>query len=136
MGVTAENLARKSAIPRERQQELAVESHARAAAAQQAGKLAAEIVPIGEGDARVTSDGCIRPGTTQAILAELKPAFAADGTVTAGTSSPLTDGAAATLVTSEDYARAHGLKPLARIRPVAVTGAPPQTARIGPVRPR
>src|SRR5438132_8491706 len=58
MGVTAENLARKYAIPRQRQEELAVESHARAAAAQQAGKLTAEIVPIGEGDARVTSDGC------------------------------------------------------------------------------
>jgi acetyl-CoA acyltransferase len=133
MGVTAENLARKYAIPRERQQELAVESHARAAAAQQAGKLAAEIVPIGEGDARVTSDGCIRPGTTQAILAELKPAFAADGTVTAGTSSPLTDGAAATLVTSEDYAKAHGLKPLARIRAVAVSGCAPEIMGIGPV---
>jgi acetyl-CoA acyltransferase len=133
MGVTAENLARKYAIPRERQEELAVESHARAAAAQQAGKLTAEIVPIGEGDTRVTSDGCIRPGTTPAILAELKPAFAADGTVTAGTSSPLTDGAAATLVTSEDYAKAHGLKPLARIRAVAVAGCAPEIMGIGPV---
>ena len=133
MGVTAENLARKYAIPRQRQEELAVESHARAAAAQQAGKLTAEIVPIGEGDARVTSDGCIRPGTTPAILAELKPAFAADGTVTAGTSSPLTDGAAATLVTSEDYAKAHGLKPLARIRAVAVAGCAPEIMGIGPV---
>jgi len=133
MGVTAENLARKYAIPRERQEELAVESHARAAAAQQAGKLTAEIVPIGEGEARVTSDGCIRPGTTAAILAELKPAFAADGTVTAGTSSPLTDGAAATLVTSEDYAKAHGLKPLARIRAVAVSGCAPEIMGIGPV---
>jgi acetyl-CoA acyltransferase len=133
MGVTAENLARKYSIPRERQEELAVESHARAAAAQQAGKLSAEIVPIGEGDDRVTSDGCIRPGTTPAILAELKPAFAADGTVTAGTSSPLTDGAAATLVTSEDYAKAHGLKPLARIRAVAVAGCAPEIMGIGPV---
>jgi acetyl-CoA acyltransferase len=133
MGVTAENLARKYAISRERQQELAVTSHARAAAAQAAGKLSAEIVPIAHGDATIASDGCIRPGTTQPILSELKPAFAADGTVTAGTSSPLTDGAAATLVVAEDYAKAHGLTALARIRSVAVSGCAPEIMGIGPV---
>ncbi len=133
MGATAENLARKYGISREAQQELAVTSHARAAAAREAGKFTDEIVPVGEGNERVAEDGCIRPGTTQAALADLKPAFDANGTVTAGTSSPLTDGAAATLVTSEDYARANGLKPLARIRSIAVSGCAPEIMGIGPV---
>src|SRR5690606_14882656 len=69
----------------------------------------------------------------QAALAALKPAFDEHGTVTAGTSSPLTDGAAATLVCSEDYAKAHGLKPLARIRSIAVAGCAPEIMGMGPV---
>ena len=133
MGTTAENLARRYQISREAQQELAIVSHARAAAARDAGRFDAEIVPIVAGNQAVTSDGCIRPGTTQAVLSDLKPAFDANGTVTAGTSSPLTDGAAATLVTSEDFARAHGLKALARIRSVAVSGCAPEVMGIGPV---
>jgi acetyl-CoA acyltransferase len=133
MGETAENLAHKYKIPRERQEKLAVDSHARAAAAQAAGKFDEEIVPLVAGNQSIDKDGCIRPGTTLEILAGLKPAFAADGTVTAGTSSPLTDGAACTLVVSEDYANAHGLKPLARIKSTAVAGCPPEIMGIGPV---
>jgi acetyl-CoA acyltransferase len=133
MGVTAENLARRYGIGRARQEEFALESHRRAAAARAQGRLTEEIVPVGGGNQGVTEDGCIRPDSSAAALAELKPAFIADGTVTAGTSSPLTDGAAATLVVSEDYARAHGLAPLARIRAVAVSGCAPELMGIGPV---
>ena len=133
MGETAENLARKYKIGRERQEKLAVDSHARATAAQKAGKFNDEIVPIVAGNQTVDKDGCIRPGTTMEILAGLKPAFEANGTVTAGTSSPLTDGAACVLVVSEDYAKAHGLKPMARIKSSAVAGCPPEIMGIGPV---
>ncbi|HEX4571977.1 MAG TPA: thiolase family protein [Dongiaceae bacterium] len=133
MGETAENLARKYKIGRERQEQLAVDSHARAAAAEAAGKFADEIVPIAAGNQRVEKDGCIRPGTDLKTLAGLKPAFDEKGTVTAGTSSPLTDGAAATLIVSEDYAKAHGLQPLAKLRSVAVAGCAPEIMGIGPV---
>ena len=133
MGETAENLARKYKIGRERQEKLAVDSHARAAAAEAAGRLAEEIVPIAAGNQRVEKDGCIRPGTDLKILAELKPAFDEKGTVTAGTSSPLTDGAAATLVVTEDYAKAHGLRALAKLKSIAVAGCAPEIMGIGPV---
>jgi acetyl-CoA acyltransferase len=133
MGETAENLARLYKIGRERQERLAVDSHARAAAAQAAGKFAEEIVPIVSGNQTVDKDGCIRPGTDLKTLAELKPAFESDGSVTAGTSSPLTDGASCLLVASEDYAKAHGLKPLARLKSIAVAGCAPEIMGIGPV---
>jgi len=133
MGETAENLARKYGIPRERQEALAVDSHARAAAAEAAGKLAGELVAIAAGNETIGKDGCIRPGTDAKALAALKPAFDENGTVTAGTSSPLTDGASAVLVASEDYARAHGLRPLARIKAAAVAGCAPALMGIGPV---
>jgi acetyl-CoA acyltransferase len=133
MGETAENLAKKYKIGRERQEQLAVDSHARAVAAEAAGKLADEIIPIAAGNQRVEKDGCIRPGTDLKTLAGLKPAFDEKGTVTAGTSSPLTDGAAATLIVSEDYAKAHGLKPLARLKSIAVAGCAPEIMGIGPV---
>ena len=81
----------------------------------------------------VSADGCIRPDTSAEGLAALKPAFALDGSVTAATSSPLTDGASAVLVTSEDYAKAHGLKPLAIIRAIAVAGCDPDVMGMGPV---
>jgi len=86
-------------------------------------------VPIG----KVTEDGCIRPDTSVEGLAGLKPVFRADGTVTAGTSSPLTDGASAVLVCSGDYARSHGLKPLARVKSIAVCGCGPEVMGMGPV---
>jgi acetyl-CoA acyltransferase len=133
MGETAENLARKYKIPRDRQEKLAVDSHARAAAAEAAGKFADELVAITAGNERIEKDGCIRPGADLKILADLKPAFEEKGTVTAGTSSPLTDGASAVLVVSEDYAKAHGLKPMARIKAAAVAGCAPELMGIGPV---
>ncbi|MBM3517458.1 MAG: thiolase family protein [Alphaproteobacteria bacterium] len=133
MGTTAENLARDYAIARRDQQELAVQSHAKAAAARGTGKFAAEIVPIVQGNLRVEEDGCIRAGTTQEVLDGLEPAFDKDGTVTAGTSSPLTDGAAAVLVCSAGFAGRHGLKPLARIRSIGVSGCQPERMGIGPV---
>ncbi|MFC4272140.1 acetyl-CoA C-acyltransferase [Sneathiella chungangensis] len=133
MGITAENLAKKYNISRQEQEEMAVESHARATAAREAGKFSDEIIPIVDGNTRVEQDGCIRPETTMETLAGLKPAFDANGTVTAATSSPLTDGASATLVCSEEYADANGLKKLARIRSIAVAGCAPELMGIGPV---
>jgi acetyl-CoA acyltransferase len=133
MGITAENVARKYGIDRAAQEELAVASHAKAVAAQGAGGFAGELVAIVDGNNRVEADGCIRPGTDRDALAGLKPAFDQNGTVTAGTSSPLTDGAAAVLVTSADYAKANGLAPLARIRSIAVAGCAPEIMGIGPV---
>ncbi len=133
MGETAENLAEKYGIARDRQEALALESHQRASAAREAGRFDDELVAIEQGNLRVEADGCIRPGTSVEALADLNPRFMAEGTVTAGTSSPLTDGATAVLVTSEDYARANGLDPLARIRSVAVAGCAPEIMGIGPV---
>ena len=133
MGVTAENVARKYGITRREQEAFAVQSQTKAAAAQAAGKLKEEIVPITTAAGVVAEDGCIRPGTTAEKLAELKPAFEEKGSVTAATSSPLTDGAAAVLVTTEDYARAHNLPMLARIKAIAVGGCTPELMGIGPV---
>lgn len=129
MGETAENVAKKYGISRAEQEQFAVISHQRAAAAQAAGKFKDEIVAIGA----VNEDGCIRPDTNQAKLAELKLAFHDKGSVTAGTASPLTDGAAATLVTSEDFAKTHKLPILARIKSIAVAGCDPAIMGIGPV---
>lgn len=125
MGETAENVARRYRVSRADQEAFAAGSHRKAAAADFSG----EVTPI----AGVVRDGCIRPDTTTDILAGLAPAFQANGTVTAGTSSPLTDGAAAVLVCSSDYAAAHGLKPLAKIRSIAVSGCDPEIMGMGPV---
>jgi acetyl-CoA acyltransferase len=133
MGETAENVARKWQIPRAEQEAFAVRSHRKAAAAVAAGHFADEIVSIEAKGGKVGQDGCIRPDTTAEGLAGLKPAFDKDGTVTAGTSSPLTDGASAVLVCSEAYADKHGLKPLARIKAIAVAGCAPEIMGIGPV---
>ena len=133
MGQTAENVARKYQVTREQQQDFAVASHQKAAAAQQAGKLKDEIVSIKTRDGTVDADGCIRGDTSQEVLAGLAPAFDAAGTVTAGTSSPLTDGASAVLVTTEDYAAKHKLPVLARIKSVAVAGCAPEIMGMGPV---
>lgn len=133
MGETAENLARKYDISRAEQQDLAVISHARAANARQSGKFKDEIVAVKMNGSAIEEDGCIRPGTDQAALDGLEPAFDKDGTVTAGTSSPLTDGACAVLVCSEDYADGHGLEKLARIKSIAVHGCAPEIMGIGPV---
>jgi acetyl-CoA acyltransferase len=133
MGETAENVASKFHVARADQEQLALESHRKAAAAQAAGRLVEEIARVQTPDGWVEQDGCIRPTTSLEGLAGLKPAFRPDGSVTAGTSSPLTDGAAAALVCSEDYARRHGLTILARIRATAVAGCPPEIMGMGPV---
>ena len=123
------NLAKKYEISRDAQEEFAVGSHKKAAAAAESGKFDDEIVPIGD----VTTDGTIRPDSSTEKLATLKPAFLSDGTVTAATSSPLTDGSAAVLVCSEAYADKHGLPKLARIKSVATAGCKAEIMGIGPV---
>ncbi len=133
MGITAENLSGLHSISREDQEAFAIESQARAAAARESGAFADEIVAIETTDGTVQEDGCIRPGTNTEALAKLRPAFDANGTVTAGTSSPLTDGAAFVFVCSEEFAAEHGLKPMARIKSAAVSGCAPEIMGIGPV---
>ncbi len=134
MGDTAENVAARWGITRPEQEAFAVASHAKAAAARAAGRFVDEIVPITDPKGKmVTQDGCIRPETTAEGLAGLKPAFKTDGVVTAGTSSPLTDGASATLICSLDYAEKNGLEPLAAIKSFAVAGCDPEIMGIGPV---
>jgi acetyl-CoA acyltransferase len=131
MGQTAENLARRYRISRLAQEEFAVASHQKAAAAK--AKFSAEIVAIEYQGERINSDGCIRADTSLEALQKLEPAFDKDGTITAGTSAPLTDGAAAILVCSEDYAKQRGLEILARIKSIAVAGCAPEVMGIGPV---
>ncbi|MDI1232042.1 MAG: thiolase family protein [Methylobacter sp.] len=134
MGETAENLALHYHIDRLAQDAFAVASQQKAGAAQQNGLFASEIIPIKRTDGEIVQyDGCIRIATTLEALAELQPAFLKNGSVTAGTSSPLTDGAAAVLVCSEDYADAHGLEKLARIKAIAVSACAPEIMGIGPV---
>jgi acetyl-CoA acyltransferase len=125
MGLTAENVAKRYSISRAQQEAFAVASHHKAAAA----NFSDEIVSV----AGVSTDGCIRPTTTPEELATLNPAFDVYGTITAGTSSPLTDGAAAVLVASEAYADAHGLPKLARIKAMATTGLEPGVMGLGPI---
>ena len=139
MGLTAEMLARMHGISREMQDSFAARSHQRAWAATQAGHFKNEIVPVNGHDAdgvlkRYDYDEVIRPETNVESLATLKPAFdPANGTVTAGTSSALSDGAAAMLVMSESRARELGLTPRARIRSMAVVGCDPSIMGYGPV---
>ena len=133
MGDTAENVAQAYQITRAEQDAFAVKSHHKAAAARAAGKLADEIVPVATKAGTISEDGIIRPEASVEVLGGLKPAFSQDGTVTAGTSSPLTDGASAVLVTSEDFAKRHGLKILARIKSVGLSGCEPETMGLGPI---
>jgi acetyl-CoA acyltransferase len=134
MGDTAENLARQYDISRTDQETFALLSHQKAAEAQQQGRFADEIIPISTPDSGVVDqDGCIRTSTSMEAMAQLPPAFQTNGSVTAGTSSPITDGAAAVLVCSEEYADAHGLGKLARIKSIAVSGCAPEIMGIGPV---
>jgi acetyl-CoA acyltransferase len=139
MGETAENLVDLYGISREDQDAFAVWSHQKATAAQQAGRLAQEIVPVRipqrKGDPIVfDQDEFIKPGTTMETLAKLRPAFrASNGTVTAGNASGLNDGAAALLIASEQAVQANQMKPLARIVSAAVAGVEPRIMGIGPV---
>jgi acetyl-CoA acyltransferase len=133
MGITAENLAVKYGIDRTTQEAFAIESHARASAARETGKFSDEIIEISTKSKVIDSDGCIRPGTDATTLGKLRPVFDADGTVTAGTASPLTDGAAFVVVCTEEFALANGLTPLAKIVSIAVSGCSPEIMGIGPV---
>jgi acetyl-CoA acyltransferase len=139
MGVTAENLAIKYKISRREQDEFALRSHQRAAKATDSGAFAEEVIPTWGRDEEgrrklLTEDQCIRRDTSIEALAALKPAFMPDGgTVTAGNSSPLNVGAAAVLMMSEERAKLLGLKPIAKVRAMAVAGVDPSIMGIGPV---
>jgi len=133
LGRTAENLAEEQHISREAQDRFALASHRKAVAAADAGHFLPELAPVPVKAGSVGADECPRRDTSLEALRRLEPAFKKGGTVTAGNSSPLNDGAAALLLVSKDYAQAHGLAPLARIRSVAVAGVPPRVMGIGPV---
>jgi acetyl-CoA C-acetyltransferase len=138
MGETAERVAQKYEVSREDQDAFALRSHRLAVDAQQSGRLSEEIVPVEipqrKGDAlRLSADEGPRPDTSLEALARLRPAFAEKGTVTAGNSSPLNDGATALVLMSDTTARARGLKPLARLVAAAPAGVHPDYMGIGPV---
>lgn len=134
MGETAENVADRKGISRKEQEEFSLKSQFKTAAAKKAGKYEAEIVPIVKKDGTVVKeDGCPRPNSTAEDLAKLKPAFKADGSVTAATSSPVTDGATAVLVCSEEFALKHGLEILAEVKSFAVVGLDPEVMGLGPI---
>ena len=138
MGETAENVAERYQLSREEQDAFALESHRRAIAAMDAGRLAEEILPVvvpaGRGaTATVTEDEQPRRDTTMERLAKLKPAFRANGTVTAGNSSGINDGAAALVIASRRWAEAHGARPLARVIVGAVAGVDPAVMGLGPI---
>ncbi|RPF70647.1 thiolase family protein [Aurantiacibacter spongiae] len=134
MGDTAENVARQYDISREQQEAFAVKSQQKAGKAMESGAFRDEIVPVTTPDGKtVDTDGTPRPGTTARDLAGLKLSFDENGTVTAGTASPLTDGAVALLVCSADYAEANGLAVFAKIRSMAISGCAPEIMGIGPV---
>jgi acetyl-CoA C-acetyltransferase len=137
MGVTAENVARKFGITRREQDEFAAASQQKAEAAQKGGKFSAEIIPIESVSGKITTrfdtDEFVRHGVTADALAKLKPAFSADGTVTAGNASGINDGAAAVMMMSAARASELGLTPLARIRAYASAGVDPSIMGLGPV---
>jgi len=129
MGETGENVAERWGITREDQDAFALESQRRWAAADEAGRFADELVPVGD----VMRDEHPRPDSTAEKLAALKPAFREDGTVTAGNSSGINDGAAALVIASEEKARELGVEPLGRFVGGAVAGVDPRVMGIGPI---
>jgi acetyl-CoA acyltransferase len=134
MGLTAELVAKKYGIDRERSDAFALESHRKAVAAIDAGRFREEIVAVADGDGRAfDTDEGPRRDTTAEALAKLKPAFAEGGIVTAGNASQMSDGAAATVVMSLERAHRLGIAPLARLVSFAVAGVPPEIMGIGPV---
>ena len=133
MGLTAENVAKKFNISRKEQQEFAIQSHAKAFKAQSLKSFDEEITVIKNQEIEVINDGAIRQNTNQEILDGLKLVFDQNGTVTAGTASPLTDGASATLVCDEEYAVSNNLPILARIKSIAINGCPPELMGLGPI---
>ena len=132
MGLTAENLANDYSISRLEQEEFALGSHQKALSAQSKGLLTNEIVPVKSPDKMVELDGCMRDSTLEK-MAKLKPAFIETGSVTAATSSPLTDGAACNLICSQSYVEEYSMKGMAEIVSTAVVGVPPHIMGIGPV---
>jgi len=140
MGATAENVAEKYGVSREDQDAFALDSHQKAAAAWEAGAFAEEVVPVTVPPASkrasetiVERDESIRADSTLAALAKLRTVFREGGTVTAGNSSPLNDGAAVVLMASDAFAKEHGLTPIARVRATAVAGVDPNYMGIGPI---
>ncbi|ADQ66115.1 3-ketoacyl-CoA thiolase [Halogeometricum borinquense DSM 11551] len=133
MGMTAEKVAEEYDVSREEQDEYALQSQQRAAEAAESGRFDDEIVPIETEAGVITEDEGIRPDTTMDALSGLPPAFTGDGTVTAGNSSQITDGAAAVLVTSREFAAEHDLDILADVGMNAVAGVDPTVMGIGPV---
>ena len=137
MGITAENVAKKYEITRAEQDEFALQSQLKAEAAQKAGKFKDEILPLEIANKKGTvvfdSDEYIKPGSSLDSLTGLRPAFAKDGTVTAGNASGLNDGAAAVIMMSASQAKELGLKPLARIKAYASSGLDPAIMGMGPV---
>ncbi len=133
MGITAENVAKKFDISRKEQQDFAISSHSKANSARETNIFENEIVPIKNNDQIINKDGGIRPNTSHEILDGLKLAFDENGTVTAGTASPLTDGASAVIVCEEEYAKKNNLNILARIKSTAVVGCPPELMGLGPI---
>jgi acetyl-CoA acyltransferase len=146
MGLATENVARKYEVSREEQDEFALRSHQRAARAQDEGKFEDEIVPLSvtfeELDAKgkktrrevkFSRDEGVRRDSSEESLAKLKPAFHAEGTITAGNASQMSDGAAAAIIMSDERARALGLRPMARFVAYATAGCPPEEMGIGPV---
>ncbi len=133
LGETAENVADRYGVSRERQDEWALRSHTNAAAARDAGRFGAEIVPVATARGEVTSDETINAAITMAELAAKKPVFRPGGTVTGGNSSPLNDGAAALLLMSERAVSRTGATPIARYAGAAAAGVHPDYMGIGPV---
>ena len=137
MGQTAENLVDLYNISREEQDQFALHSHLKAAKARKEGKLSKQIIPMTieqrKGSITISDDECIREDSTLDALAKLKPVFKKNGSVTAGNSSPMNDGASSILIVSEKFLKTHSLTPLARITGAATRGVHPNTMGIGPV---
>jgi len=137
MGQTAENLVEEFSLTREEQDKFALNSHLKAAQAKNSGKLSKQIVPITiqkrKSEETISNDECIRENSTLETLSKLRVVFKKGGSVTAGNSSPMNDGASSILIVSENFLKTHNLTPLARITGAATRGVHPDTMGIGPV---
>ena len=133
MGITAENVAKKYKISRESQQDFAISSHQKAHHAFYNNLFKDEITKIKIDNIEVFEDECIRQNTTQEILNKLRLVFDEKGTITAGTASPLTDGACATLICEEEYAKKNNMDILAKVISTAINGCPPELMGLGPI---
>ncbi len=133
MGITAENVADLFEISRTEQEEFALDSHAKAVKADLGGNFSRELVSITSNGHEITHDDCIRTDSSLDSMSRLKPAFVEGGSVTAATSSPLTDGAVFSLICSEEFASSNSLTPIAAIAAGAVTGCPPELMGLGPI---